>query len=705
MSNGAATFLGGALGGALAFAGASLSDHENSGMSTDASAFMQDYVAAETFQNSEQNDLYSAQAVPPASVGCATAPASGLGLVPTLLAMALASRPERSGSSTTTSPTSSGRAPALAGPGGNPGIKRPECTLIKKLGEGGFGEVWLASVESGGITRKFAVKFVKNVPGTDPQILEECNRRERDAAKMLAEVNDSRVLAPQAIGTIAAKDGNRLTVIITEYVEGISLGGNNRSLADPHAVLEIISDVAAVLHKLYHAETPAGPLNIVHRDIKPANIMIDVAGRIKLIDFGTARAALSDREAHTTDRVALTQEYAAPEFFVDQQRGHSADIYALGITMYELVTGSRFKSLLAHNNKQWLPVKEKEQTEWLDFLFGEMERYLRTHFADEISDAWLARFRELFFGMMAFDHTERWDGEKIAAFIAERYDGKKTLLSEAPGDDLRSLGRGKVAVLANRGDAGDSGETHSLGVPRTFTLNSDFGVGAGDLTGTTQLAPVILELDPDPEIPSDNGINLGNYFLAGGLLVVGIPLISAAILGGIFLANGLTPEVTDAPELAPVIVTEVPSSDPMEVLTNEPVMASVSAPIPAPVATDNPQKTKPAPVAKPAKPIVAEQAQPKAAELVAAKAEEPVPPPRSTYTITFTGSGGVKEFKIISGAKKVGGSTQSPKLDITGDAVVVEVEYGDGEKRKFRIPKESFSASGLRIGKDDARFK
>src|SRR6185369_15597332 len=123
---------------------------------------------------------------------------------------------------------------------------------------------------------------------------------------------------------------------VMEFVEGTTLHQLIRGpgLASEQA-LEIIVGVCEALH-FAHAE------GVVHRDVKPANILVDVRGRVKVTDFGLARlnTPTAEQWGHTmTGTVLGTPDYMAPEQKRGQKVDHRADIYSLGVMLYEMLCG------------------------------------------------------------------------------------------------------------------------------------------------------------------------------------------------------------------------------------------------------------------------------------------------------------------------------------------------------------------------------
>ena len=160
------------------------------------------------------------------------------------------------------------------------------------LGRGGFGEVYLAVMETGAVRAEVAVKLLNE--GRDPgdQALE----RLRDEGRLLGLLNHPVILK---VHDLLVLDGR--VALVTEYVDGADLEQCFASGGVPiRALVEIVGRVADALGVAWNAPSPTGgPLHLVHRDVKPANIRIGRHGDVKLLDFGIARASDLQREART----------------------------------------------------------------------------------------------------------------------------------------------------------------------------------------------------------------------------------------------------------------------------------------------------------------------------------------------------------------------------------------------------------------------
>jgi len=195
--------------------------------------------------------------------------------------------------------------------------------LIEKIGAGGFAEVWKAKDKKLG-----RIVAVKRLVADDGQSIE----RFRREAQLIAGLNHRNIVSVYDIGSCS--DG---LWIAMEYVEG----GTLREYLKSKKMLEI-PDALSLMRGIVQGLAYAHRKNLVHRDIKPANILLQQDGedRVpKIVDFGLARAG-SDSELSMTGYGMGTPYYMPPEQRRDAKSvNHTADIYALGKTLYEMVTG------------------------------------------------------------------------------------------------------------------------------------------------------------------------------------------------------------------------------------------------------------------------------------------------------------------------------------------------------------------------------
>ena len=201
--------------------------------------------------------------------------------------------------------------------------------IVRELGRGGMGRVFLAEEETEDFRRTVALKLIDR-PGPD----EEAVRRFRAEVRILASLEHP--------GIARFLDGGRspegVWFLALEYVDGKDLLQHAREFALP--VRERVELLVAVLDAVAYAHGRG----VVHRDLKPSNVMVGSDGRPRLLDFGISRV-LDSAAAHVsvtnTDWRPLTPAYASPEQFQGERVSARSDVYSLGVMLYELISGRR----------------------------------------------------------------------------------------------------------------------------------------------------------------------------------------------------------------------------------------------------------------------------------------------------------------------------------------------------------------------------
>jgi WD40 repeat protein/serine/threonine protein kinase len=222
-------------------------------------------------------------------------------------------------------------AAGLVGDGGlQPGERLGPYELIRPLGAGGMAEVWLARRADGAFKRDVALKLPLLMrPRRD---LEPRFAREREILASLTHPNIARLYD-------AGFTQHGQPYLALEYVAGTPITNycDDRRLT-PRERLMLFGQVLGAV-QYAHANL------VIHRDLKPSNILVTEEGQVQLLDFGIAKL-LSDGEAKETELTqlggrALTPDYAAPEQIAGAPITTAADVYALGVMLYEILTGER----------------------------------------------------------------------------------------------------------------------------------------------------------------------------------------------------------------------------------------------------------------------------------------------------------------------------------------------------------------------------
>ncbi|MGB8509212.1 MAG: protein kinase, partial [Pyrinomonadaceae bacterium] len=203
--------------------------------------------------------------------------------------------------------------------------------LVREIGRGGMGSVYLAVRADDEFQKRVAIKLIKRGMDTDYIV-----RRFRNERQILASLDHTNIARLLDGGT--TDDG--LPYFVMEYVEGLPL----HHYCDTQKLS--VNERLRLFRKVCSAVHFAHQNLIIHRDLKPGNILVTADGTPKLLDFGIAKILNPEIAAHTLDPTTaalrmMTPEYASPE----QARGESAsvvsDVYTLGVLLYELLTDHR----------------------------------------------------------------------------------------------------------------------------------------------------------------------------------------------------------------------------------------------------------------------------------------------------------------------------------------------------------------------------
>ncbi len=202
----------------------------------------------------------------------------------------------------------------------------PSLQIIELIGAGGMGAVYKARQE--GLDRVVAIKILPEEFGHDVKFALRFTRE----ARTLAKLNHPNIVALYEFGNVADT-----YYFLMEYVEGSTLRDvvKARELAPEHAL--------AIVPYLCDALQYAHDKGVVHRDIKPENILMSVDGSVKIADFGLSRILGNEDQQDSltaTHQVMGTPRYMAPEQLEGTHNvDHRADIYSLGVVIYEMLTG------------------------------------------------------------------------------------------------------------------------------------------------------------------------------------------------------------------------------------------------------------------------------------------------------------------------------------------------------------------------------
>ncbi|HYP69516.1 MAG TPA: serine/threonine-protein kinase, partial [Variovorax sp.] len=211
--------------------------------------------------------------------------------------------------------------------------------LLELLGEGGMGQVWLAVDMQHPERGRIALKLMR--PDLADPHLHARFLRERDTLAALdhAQIPHLHEAGADAAGTL---------YLALEYAPGEPITEYCRRHALP--LTACVSLFVQVCNALEHVHARG----IVHRDLKPANILVDTAGQVRLLDFGIALHLDDPNDQVSLGQArAFTLHYAAPEQIRGEPVSASADVYSLGVVLYEVLTGQKPYRLRRQSDAEW----------------------------------------------------------------------------------------------------------------------------------------------------------------------------------------------------------------------------------------------------------------------------------------------------------------------------------------------------------------
>jgi len=312
-----------------------------------------------------------------------------------------------------------------------PGSTLAEYTVEAVLGHGGFGITYLARDTALGAHVAIKEYLPQDVAARDPrtgavipQLSREAIRDYRWGLKNF--LKEARALArfkhPNIVRVLRFLESNGTAYTVMEYEEGHTLAQHlkqSNQRIDESSLLRIVMPILNGLQAVHEAR-------LLHLDIKPENIYLRKDGSPMLIDFGSARHAMSG--AGHASRTALTHGYAPVEQYPDKgELGPWSDVYAIGATMYRCVTGKhpdsaldRYRALLDYKIDPLRPVAKGAKAEYTPLLLECVQWAMQVHARDrpqtarQLQDRLLGRGRAAsapVFGATTKDAPARHPGE------------------------------------------------------------------------------------------------------------------------------------------------------------------------------------------------------------------------------------------------------------------------------------------------------
>jgi serine/threonine-protein kinase len=193
--------------------------------------------------------------------------------------------------------------------------------LLHRLGSGGMADVWCA--EDVQLGRQVALKLLHRRFAEDPEFVERFKREASSAASLQH---------PNVVSVFDRGEWEGTYYIAMEYLDGRSL----KQIIREEAPLDLLRAIDLTI-QILRAARFAHQRGVVHRDIKPHNVIVDGEGRAKVTDFGIARAGASDMTE--TGSIMGTAQYLPPEQAQGLAVSPQSDLYAIGIVLYEMLTG------------------------------------------------------------------------------------------------------------------------------------------------------------------------------------------------------------------------------------------------------------------------------------------------------------------------------------------------------------------------------
>jgi serine/threonine-protein kinase len=483
-------------------------------------------------------------------------------------------------------------------PAGNPEALRPygQYVLVRKLAEGGMAEIFLAKrLGADGFERNVVIKrMLAHLSGL-PDFVEMF----RDEARLAAKLVHPNVVQIHELGFTEG-----CYFICMEYLPGEDFSTTVRTASfrgeyvPVPLVLRVLADAARGLHYAHDFTDESGrPLNIVHRDISPSNLYVTYEGQVKVLDFGIAKA--ESRLAHTrTGVVKGKYVYMAPEQARGEEVDRRADVFSLGVCLYEALTHVR-------------PFARDNDLAVLNALLSgdyQPPGALRSDLSPELEAVVLKA--------MAYDREQRY---ATAAEFADDLEAILALESQAPT-------QAHLAAYL-RGSFGEQRYTEKTRIPTLATLGQSGhaipAVAPGESAFLRPMETPTVHLEARPSVvpaPSGSGIRtvvappprrrgLVLAIVAGGLMLAG-----AAFVVGRNLGNAPSAPVVPPP---PALQAAPPSPAP-----EPPPSPTTPAPAPAPEAAVAPASQLQPPAQAIAEPEAAPVAQPPVKEKVPARSSK-----------------------------------------------------------------------------------
>ena len=311
--------------------------------------------------------------------------------------------------------------------------------FVRRIGTGGFGEVYLAEMSTAsGFAKMVAIKLLKGEVSGNVNVAE----RMRDEARLLGMLQHRTIVQAEDLISISGR-----VAVVMEYVPGCNWSlvihpQRNAGPVPPRVILDMGHHVANARDVAFHrpSSVTGQALEVLHRDIKPGNIRLTPDGEFKVLDFGIARGRGIEREAHTTEYQLGSLNYMAPELLVGGEASPGSDVYALGVTLFESIERSRYggagEDLELHNTKLESRLRALDLSEFGP-VADELEQLLRLSMGHDPS----ARPTPQALAKQLQDMGRRAPGVDTETFARETVAGLAVLDEELDADAGEFTGR------------------------------------------------------------------------------------------------------------------------------------------------------------------------------------------------------------------------------------------------------------------------
>ncbi len=382
-------------------------------------------------------------------------------------------------------------------------------TLLRRMATGGMAEIFLALQRSvAGFEKLIVIKRILPAMNQDRGFIDMLLHEARIAATLSH---------PNIVQTIDVGQVEGTYFIALEHIHGEDLRSIVRQMKKKsvghfpleHAIAIILGMCAGLAYAHERRDLDGTPLNIVHRDVSPQNVLVGFAGDVKVVDFGVAKSGASGAVEQTkSGQLKGKIPYMAPEQARGEEIDHRADIFAIGVMLFELTTGRRlFKGATEYETLKLIIEKEYPRPSW-------------------VANDYPQRLEEIVMRALSKDSNERYQSARemqadLEAFVR---DEKLPVSSIALAEFMKSLFEEKLAAQKEALMEGRQLADVLASEVQIHTERTDVGIESGRFTtssGQTNAAAAVGGSVPPPSRGS------------GKWAIAGISVVAAAALVGV----------------------------------------------------------------------------------------------------------------------------------------------------------------------------